>query len=144
MSRLAALVLGAMVIFLIVQSSVQGGAKGGKMRWSLEKSSKVRWEKAIVMPPYKDKKPGVVSLKIVYKAKELAEFFVIGDGASDLDLYVRDAKGKLIVQDEDPTASQGGGSDLCVCRWRPEEESEYTILIVNRDAVENVVLAGTN
>ena len=144
MLRLFSLGTLAVLAGFLIQDHVVAGAKGGKIRWTHEKSGKAKWEKAIIVPAAKGKKPGIVALKVTYKAKELAEFFVIGDGNSDLDLFIRDAKGKEIVKDEDPAASQGGGSDLCVCRWRPEEEQEYTIIILNNDAFENVVVAGTN
>lgn len=144
MKRLAALVMVGISGALLVSGSVDAGAKDGKMRWSAKKTGKCKWFPPIVVPPAEGKKPGAYALKITYKPKELAEFFVIGDGDSDLDLFIKDSKGKIVTKDEDPPAAQGGGSDLCYCRWQPKEEEEYTIIIINYGEIENVVQAGCN
>ena len=114
------------------------------MRWSHKKTGMCKWDKALVIPGSENNKPGVMTLKITYKAHQLAEFFLIGDGDSDLDVFVKDAKGNIVAKDEDPPANKGGGSDLCVCRWNPDSEQEYTIFIINNDPVVNVAMAGTN
>jgi hypothetical protein len=143
-NRLIAMFAGALVFALIAQGNALGGAKDGKMRWSPEKTGACKWDKALVIPGKQNNQPGVLTLKITFKAKQLAEFFVIGDGDTDLDLMVKDAKGNVVVQDVDPPANQGGGSDLCVCRWTPDVEQEYTIIIINNDGIVNVAMAGTN
>lgn len=143
MKALAA-ILGASVICLAWGGALQAGAKEGKMRWSQKKTGACKWFPAIQVPAAQDKKPGIHTLKIIFRANELAEFFVVGDGDTDLDLYVFDSKGNKVVQDEDPPTDQGGGSDECVCRWRPTQEEEYTIRIVNRGSVFNVATAGCN
>ncbi len=101
-------------------------------------------------------KPGTLELKIVFKANELAEFSLVGDGDTDLDLYIFDAAGweggwvngrvagRPITKDVDPPATQGGGSDICNCRWQPLVEQEYTILIINYGKVYNLAQAGCN
>ena len=73
---------------------------------------------------------------------ELAEFLAIGDGDTDVDLYVFDSKGQLVGKDEDPAER---GSDLCVVRWTPTQEEEFTIVIRNVDPkLYNTVTAGCN
>ena len=144
MTRFVAVLLGALTLTLLAQADLFGGAKEGKMRWSHKKTGECKWDKALGIPGAQNNQPGVVTLKITYKAQQLAEFFVIGDGDTDLDLFVKDAKGNIVAKDEDPPASKGGGSDLCVCRWTPDEEQEYTIIIINNDPIVNVAMAGTN
>jgi hypothetical protein len=135
--------LTAVVGLLVTAPTVEAGAKGGKIRWSsnpTSNSSKVN--PPIKVPEAKDEKtPGIVELKVVYVANKLAEFVLIGDGDTDIDVYVFDAKGQVVVSDEDPAEY---GSDLCVCRWNPTVEQEYTIRIVNRGKVYNLCQAGTN
>ncbi len=121
-------------------STADAGAKGGKIRWSSNKDIQ-NGKPAIKVPPAQEKKEGTAVLKIVFKAKELAEFCVIGDGDTDLDLVVLDAKGKVVVKDVDPAER---GSDICICRWTPDEEQEYTIVIVNNGKVYNLAQAGCN
>lgn len=144
MTRLFGLVAAALAFTLLAQGGVWAGAKEGKMRWSHKKTGACKWDNALVVPAAQNNQPGVVTLKIVFKAKELAEFFVIGDGDSDLDLVVKDAKGNIVAKDIDPPANKGGGSDMCVCRWMPDEEQEYTIFIINNDPIINVAMAGAN
>lgn len=144
MTRFVALLMGVSALTLVAQTDVFGGAKAGKMRWSHVKTGTCKWGKALLIPAAKNKQPGIVTLKITYKANQVAEFFVIGDGDSDLDLVVKDAAGLVVAKDIDPPANKGGGSDLCVCRWTPAVEQEYTILIVNNDPEDNVATAGTN
>lgn len=70
-------------------------------------------------------------------ANELAEVIVIGDGDTDLDVYIYDENGNCIVSDTDYT-------DQCVCRWVPSWTGSFTIRIVNRGAVYNDFAIGTN
>lgn len=70
-------------------------------------------------------------------ANELAEVIVVGDGDTDLDLYVYDANGNLIASDSDYT-------DQCVCRWVPSWTGAFVIRIVNRGAVYNDYAIATN
>jgi hypothetical protein len=138
-------VITAALLALVMSAGTEalGGAKEGKMRWSAQRTGRCKWYPAIKVPSLKDKTPGEYVLKIVYKANELAEFFVIGDGDSDLDLIVKDSKGTIVAKDVDPTAREGGGSDMCVCRWRPMVEEEFTIIIQNW-GITNFAQAGSN
>src|SRR5438105_3909134 len=111
MKRFVGLLVGAVALTLVAQSSVLGGAKDGKMRWSHQKTGACKWDKALVVPAAKDNKPGILELKITYKAQQLAEFFVIGDGDTDLDVIVKDSRGAVVAKDVDPPKNKGGGSD---------------------------------
>lgn len=144
MKRLVALVLIGIAATILGASSVDAGAKGGKIRWSEKKSGSSKWYPAIKVPATEDDKPGVHVLKITYKGGELAEFFAIGDGDTDIDVVVKDSNDKVVAQDVDPPAEKGGGSDLCMCRWRPKEDEEFTIIIINQGKVYNMVTAGSN
>jgi hypothetical protein len=130
----------ALALVLAAITQVDAGAKGGKIRWSSNKDIQ-NGKPAIKVPEAKDGKPGIVELKVVYVANKLAEFMLIGDGDTDIDVYIIDAKGALVTKDEDP---EEYGSDLCVCRWTPTEEQEFTIRIVNRGKVYNLCQAATN
>src|SRR5690349_4651233 len=120
MKRLAAFVVCAVALILVAQNNARGGAKEGKMRWMNNKDTTGKYK---VNPPIKVEAKSEVKLKITFKANELAEFFVIGDGDTDVDLFVVDSKGKLVGKDEDPAER---GSDLCVVRWTPVQEEEFT------------------
>jgi hypothetical protein len=67
----------------------------------------------------------------------LAEIVVVGDGDTDLDLYVYDANGNLIEYDEDY-------SDDCCVSWVPLWTGAYTIRAVNRGRVYNRFTITTN
>jgi hypothetical protein len=137
MVRVAGVLAVGLACWLLVGDPVVAGAKDGKTRWSAKQTGACKWFPAIKVPAGEDGKPGIEVIKIVFKAKELAEFFVIGDGDTDLDLYVHDSSGKEIAKDV-------GLSDLCVCRWTPEREEEFTIRIHNLGRVYNVAQAGCN
>jgi hypothetical protein len=136
--------LAAFALSLPATSSLQAGAKDGKTRWSHKKTGECKWFPAIKVPEASDGKPGVAVLKVTYKGGQLAEFFVIGDGDTDLDVVVLDSKGKKVAEDVDPPAEKGGGSDQCMCRWRPAQDEEFTIQIYNHGKVYNMANAGTN
>jgi hypothetical protein len=144
MKRVTVVLLAAFALSLLVGSSLQAGAKDGKIRWSHKKTGDCKWYPAIKVPEAKGDKPGVFTVKVVYKGGQLAEFFVIGDGDTDLDLVVTDSKGKKVASDIDPPAEKGGGSDLCMCRWNPTQDEEFTIHIINNGKVYNMATAGTN
>ena len=127
-------------MLLAAANSADAGAKGGKIRWTLNTNIK-NGRPAIKVPEAQNGKPGVVDLKVVFVANKLAEFVLIGDGDTDIDVYILDANGKEVAKDVDPAEY---GSDLCVCRWTPTEEQEFTIRIVNHGNVYNLCQAGTN
>lgn len=75
--------------------------------------------------------------RIVFNAGETAIATVIGDGDTDLDLYIYDANGNLIDKDDDYT-------DNCVCTWVPRWTGTFTIKIINRGRVYNRYVMRTN
>ena len=74
---------------------------------------------------------------ISFRASELAIVTVVGDGDTDLDLYVYDSNGNLIDSDTDYT-------DNCVCTWTPRWTGNFRIKIVNRGGVYNRYILRTN
>ena len=66
-----------------------------------------------------------------------AKLSVIGDGDTDLDVYVYDENGNLIAKDDGPT-------DNCFVRWTPKWTGKFTIRVVNRGRVFNRYRIGTN
>jgi hypothetical protein len=74
---------------------------------------------------------------VTFRANEWAEVAVIGDGDTDLDLYVFDSNGNLIEYDEDYT-------DQCYVSWIPRWTGEYTIVVKNLGSVYNRFALITN
>lgn len=72
-----------------------------------------------------------------FRGGELAEVVVIGDGDTDLDLYVYDENGNLVASDTDYT-------DNCYVRWYPKWTGNFRIKIVNRGYVYNNYVLITN
>lgn len=75
--------------------------------------------------------------QISFIAEELAEILVSGDGDTDLDLYVYDSNGNLIVSDTDYT-------DDCYVCWVPAWTGRFIVKIVNRGPVYNNYVILTN
>jgi hypothetical protein len=67
---------------------------------------------------------------VSFKAGELAECLVAGDGDTDLDLYVYDQNNNLITKDIDYT-------DVCYASWVPRWTGSFKLKIVNRGGVYN-------
>ena len=65
------------------------------------------------------------------------EVAVVGDGDTDLDLYIYDSNGNLIEKDDDYT-------DTCYCSWTPKWTGAFTIKIKNRGGVCNYYTLYTN
>lgn len=78
-----------------------------------------------------------VQYRCDFWANELAEVTVIGDGDTDLDLYIYDSNGNLITKDDDLI-------DTCLCRWVPAWTGTFVIKIVNRGSVYNDFILTTN
>ncbi|MDO4557068.1 MAG: hypothetical protein Q4B70_18310 [Lachnospiraceae bacterium] len=75
--------------------------------------------------------------QIRFIANQYAEILVSGDGDTDLDLYVYDSNGNLIVKDDDYT-------DDCYVRWIPAWTGNFIVKIVNRGPVYNNYVLVTN
>lgn len=67
---------------------------------------------------------------ISFRRGEWASVFIEGDGDTDLDLYVYDPSGTLVVMDDD-------NLDVCLAQWVPQRTGVYTIKVVNRGNVYN-------
>lgn len=68
--------------------------------------------------------------KCRFRGGEVARVIVVGDGDTDLDLYIYDENNNLIAQDIDYT-------DNCVCSWTPMWTGTFTIKIKNRGNILN-------
>lgn len=75
--------------------------------------------------------------EVGFIANEYAEVLVSGDGDTDLDLYVYDSNGNLIVKDDDYT-------DDCYVRWVPKWTGNFRIKILNRGPIYNEYVFFTN
>ena len=62
---------------------------------------------------------------------------VVGDGDTDLDLYIYDQNGNLIAKDD-------GYSDSCIVEWYPKWTGSFLIKVVNRGSVYNTFGIATN
>lgn len=67
---------------------------------------------------------------VSFIAGQTAVVTVVGDGDTDLDLYVYDSNGNLIVKDDDYT-------DNCAVSWTPKWTGKFKIKVVNRGPVYN-------
>lgn len=77
------------------------------------------------------------SYTIHFLGGRLAEVVVIGDGDTDLDVYVYDENGHLIAQDL-------GMTDNCYVSWTPRWSGTFTVKVRNRGGVYNRFLLLTN
>ena len=105
---------------LAAGSTLQAGAVGGP-----------KWDNFTV-PSYT-----TVTYRTNFYAGELAVVSVVGDGYTDLDLYVYDENGHLIAS----------GTDLidgCAVKWIPKWTGQYTIKVVNRGSDYNNFRLRTN
>lgn len=72
-----------------------------------------------------------------FYANQIAEVSVVGDGDTDLDLYIYDENGNLIVSDT-------GYTDRCYVRWCPRWTGNFLVRVVNRGGVYNNFTIATN
>ncbi|UCC73698.1 MAG: hypothetical protein JSV86_03825 [Gemmatimonadota bacterium] len=75
--------------------------------------------------------------RISFRGGETAIIEVVGDGDTDLDCYVYDANGNLIVSDADYT-------DHCVLIWTPAWTGSFELQIQNLGSVWNGYVLSTN
>lgn len=74
---------------------------------------------------------------ITFDGGLLAEVGIIGDGDTDLDLYVYDDNGNLIASDTDYSGD-------CYVSWVPRRSGTFVIKVVNRGNVYNIYSLVTN
>jgi hypothetical protein len=68
--------------------------------------------------------------RVTFYGGELARVRVVGDGDTDLDVYVLDEYGNEIASDTDYT-------DNCEVIWQPRWTGRFTIRVVNLGSVYN-------
>ena len=123
--------------FLFIHGGlIDAGAKDGKQRWASRQTGAAKTRPPLVVEPGKE-----VVLTIVFKADEVAEFAVIGDGDAPLSVHIYDSKDILVAKDVEALKR---GSDLCFCEWTPKKEQDFRIVIKNHGTITNVVRAGCN
>ena len=111
-----------------------------KLLAQIEENGKVRHRGAVNGPSrHYDSVNGnsTDTYQISFIANYLAEIVVSGDGDTDLDLYVYDSNGNLIVCDEDY-------SDNCYVSWVPKWTGRFIVKVVNRGPLYNRYVILTN
>jgi hypothetical protein len=74
---------------------------------------------------------------VEFTGGEAAEAAVVGDGSTDLDLYIFDEEGNLVVMDEE-------AGDECYVIWKPRSAGIFVITVLNRGASYNEFALVTN
>ena len=67
---------------------------------------------------------------ITYNAGEVADFAIVGDGDTTLNIVVKDAFGNVIVRTT-------GAGDRAHVSWVPSRTQQYTIYVINEGGVYN-------
>jgi len=98
----------AAVLSLCITTAAFAGAQGGPRRDTVT----IKANSTITYRP------------ITFVGGELARVEVIGDGSSDLDLYIYDEDGVLVTFDD-------ALDDTPLCTWRPRFTQQYTLKVVN-------------
>lgn len=107
---------------------------------SIDKASKTKTRGAVGGPRYQVDKIGAfgtLTYTLAFKANEVAEVLVCGDGDTDLDLYILDQNGNLIAYDE-------RYGDDCYVRFVPKWTGNFSIIVKNRGRVYNRFQIATN
>ena len=78
-----------------------------------------------------------ISYTCTLKGGEITNIELKGDGDTDLDLYIYDENGNLIVSDT-------GYTDRCYVRWCPRWTGNFLVRVVNRGGVYNNFTIATN
>ena len=73
---------------------------------------------------------GVNVHKVLYRGCEQADFAIVGDGDTTLNIVVRDANGNEI-------ARTSGPGDRCRATWRPNQTGYFYISVINEGTVYN-------
>jgi hypothetical protein len=118
MTRLLTLLLTVAV--LLISLSEAGAGSGEPKRWKRK------------VPKNSD-----VVYKIKFLASQDAEFSVIGEGHTDVDIHVLDEAGKEVVKDIALT-------DLALVRWRPTKTQVFSIVVRNLNNEDNECHMGHN
>ncbi len=71
------------------------------------------------------------------RADHVGQFAVIGEGNTDVDIFVLDEAGKEVTKDIALT-------DLALVRWRPSKTQVFTIIVRNLHNEDNECYMGHN
>lgn len=114
-----------LTVVILVLPFAEANSKDGPRRWTrtLKKGSEVVYK--------------VVFAAEKAQQRQYAEFAVIGDGGTDVDIEVYDAQGNIVAKDDKFT-------DLALVRWIPTMTQEYTIKVRNLGDQENNCHMGHN
>jgi hypothetical protein len=114
-----------LTLVCLLSPLAEAGSKDGPRRWTktLKKNSEVVYKIVFVASNNENTK--------------FAEFAVIGDGSTDVDIEVLDERGKVVAQDTFFT-------DLALARWNPAATQTFTIRVKNLGAEDNVCTMGHN
>jgi hypothetical protein len=74
---------------------------------------------------------------VLFEGGKLAEVAVVGDGDTDLDLYVYDENGNFITSD-----TRSG--DVCYVSWTPKWQGSFKVVVKNHGSVYNNYTLMTN
>ncbi|MEI7685691.1 MAG: hypothetical protein WCL32_11755 [Planctomycetota bacterium] len=124
-AKLVGFVAASVAILLTLAGTGVADSKDGARRWTkvLKKNTEVVYKIVFIA----DKNP----------QRGIAEFAVIGDGSTDVDIEVYDSKGAVVAKDDRFT-------DLALVRWVPMQTQEYTIKVINLGSEDNACLMGHN
>jgi hypothetical protein len=68
--------------------------------------------------------------KVLYRGGEQADFAIVGDGDTTLNIVVRDANGNELARTTGP-------GDRCRATWRPDQTGYFYISVINEGNVYN-------
>jgi hypothetical protein len=118
--HIALAALLALAVLTDVGGSAAAGASRGQRRWS----EKIQAQSS-------------VTYNIEFAGGKTAEFAIIGNSDTDVDILVYDKSGNRIAQDV-------GLSDLGLVRWTPGSTQTYRIEVKNLGNTWNMVRMGHN
>jgi len=127
---------------LLADGKKLAGRDNALLAWAkkVEDSLKITTKGAIGGPRYQIDRVGAggtITYRVSFRPYELAEIVVVGDGDTDLDLYVYDINGVLITRDENY-------SDRCYVSFIPYVNLPFSIVVKNRGRVYNQFAIATN
>jgi hypothetical protein len=80
---------------------------------------------------------GSVTYYATFRGGELASVAIVGDGFTDLDIFVYDMQGRLVAQGIGPT-------DIELVTWLPAQTQTYRIVVRNLGSTWNRCSMATN
>jgi hypothetical protein len=80
---------------------------------------------------------GSVTYHETFRGGSLARVAIVGDGSTDLDIFIYDPQGRLVAQGIGPT-------DIEVVSWVPPQTQTYRIVVRNLGGLANRYSLATN